>query len=413
MAREFGRILSAIWADRDFLALGQEEQRFYMFLLSQPNLNQAGVLPVTVRRWSSAASDLSAVGVERLLTELDRERFVVWDHNTEELLIRTFVRNDKVYRQPKVMLAMVSDAAEIVSLRLRMALLAELDRIPLDEVSSTPPPKGGPSARQIVDGCMETLRRTLFVPDYTPDPPRQETHAGRVRETLSGTHADTAAEGHPDPSGEAQHGRIEVSNALAPVDNYETAGQDADGKGIGNPSGNPHAGAGAHSPALAPAPAPAYLSLNSASQLPLPSLVESEPLAPLAEKLPNFEDFWTSWPRKVGKAAAQKAWTKAVGKQRANPVAIVDACRSYAERCCLTGQDPTYIPHASTWLNRGSWDDDLDAVIPLGPGMAPTTAPPMPPHCGHCDPANRWIELPDGSYDRCPDCNPDAIRSRT
>lgn len=137
------------------------------------------------------------------------------------------------------------------------------------------------------------------------------------------------------------------------------------------------------------------------------------PLAPLAESVPNFEDFWKSWPRKVGRAAAQKAWTKAVSKQRANPVAIVDACRSYAERCRLTGQDPTYIPHASTWLNRGSWDDDLDAVIPLGPGMAPTAAPPMPPHCGRCDPANRWIELPDGSYDRCPDCNPDAIRSRT
>lgn len=137
------------------------------------------------------------------------------------------------------------------------------------------------------------------------------------------------------------------------------------------------------------------------------------PLAPLAEKPPNFEDFWTSWPRKVGKAAAQKAWTKAVTKQRASPAAILAASRSYAERCRLTGQDPTYIPHASTWLNRASWDDDLDAVIPLGPGMAPTTAPPMPPHCGHCDPANRWIELPDGSYDRCPDCNPDAIRSRT
>lgn len=140
----------------------------------------------------------------------------------------------------------------------------------------------------------------------------------------------------------------------------------------------------------------------------------AEPLAPLAEKAPKFEDFWNSWPRKVGKAAAQKAWTKAVTRQRASPAAILAASQSYAERCRLTGQDPQFIPHAATWLNRGSWEDDLDAVIPLGPGVPrPSPVAELPPHCGHCDPANRWIELPDGSYARCPDCNPDAIRSRT
>jgi len=285
MARDHGRILSAIWSDRDFLALGQEEQRFYMFLLSQPNLNQAGVLPVTVRRWSFAAADLSAAGVERLLAELDRERFVVWDQDTEELLIRTFVRNDKVYRQPKVMLAMVADAAEIVSSRLRMTLLAELDRIPLDEVSSTPPPKGGLSALEVVTGCLETLRRTLFVPDYNPDPPQRETHTERVRETLPETHAGTAAQGVPNASAASRNDIGEGRSAHQPVDNCEPADQSTNGKGIGNPSGNPHAGAGAHSPAPAPAPAPTptkELPLDAPTRPPLLTVVPSEPLAPLA-----------------------------------------------------------------------------------------------------------------------------------
>jgi len=365
MARDHGRILSAIWSDRDFLALGQEEQRFYMFLLSQPNLNQAGVLPVTVRRWSFAAADLSAAGVERLLAELDRERFVVWDQDTEELLIRTFVRNDKVYRQPKVMLAMVADAAEIVSSRLRMTLLAELDRIPLDEVSSTPPPKGGLSALEVVTGCLETLRRTLFVPDYNPDPPQRETHTERVRETLPETHAGTAAQGVPNAFAAPRNDVGEGQSAHRPVDNYEPADQGANGKGIGNPSGNPHAGAGAHSPAPAPAPAPAIkLSLNSPTQPPLLTVVPSEPLAPLAERPADlFDEFWNAYPRHVGKAKAKTTFATKV-KNGADPIAVVAAARSYADRCRTTKQDPQFIPHPTTWLNRESWTDDLDEALP-------------------------------------------------
>jgi hypothetical protein len=365
MAREFGRVLSAIWSDRDFLALSQEQQRFYMFLLSQPNLNQAGVLPVTVRRWAASAADLSAAEVEGLLYELDRWRFVVWDQGTEELLIRTYVRNDKVYRQPKVMLAMVSDAAEIVSPRLRMTLLAEVERIPLDEIPPTAPPKGGPSARQVVAGCLETLRRTLFVPDYTPDPQQLETHPERVRETLPGTHTGTAAQGVLNDSIEARNGRAGDRSGSRPVDNCDTADQSLDAKGIGNPSRNPHAGAGTHSPAPAPAPAPApSLSLNLPTQPPLLALVESEPLAPLAERPPDlFEEFWTAYPRHVGKAKAKTAFATKV-KNGADPGAVVGAARSYAERCLATKQDPQFIPHPTTWLNRESWGDDLNEALP-------------------------------------------------
>lgn len=85
----------------------------------------------------------------------------------------------------------------------------------------------------------------------------------------------------------------------------------------------------------------------------------------------GFDEFWTYWPRKVSKADAEKAWNKAI-KSRADPAAIVKAAASYAERCQLIKQDPKFIPHPATWLNRGSWGDDLDAVLPLPPQRAPT-----------------------------------------
>lgn len=96
----------------------------------------------------------------------------------------------------------------------------------------------------------------------------------------------------------------------------------------------------------------------------------STPAAPESAQT-GFDEFWNHWPRKVSKADAEKAWDKAV-KARADTAAIVKAAASYAERCQLTRQDPKFIPHPATWLNRKSWNDDLNAVLPLPSQRTPT-----------------------------------------
>src|SRR5258708_6217558 len=101
MARGHGRILTSIWEDADFLALTQQQQRLYLFLISQPNLNHAGLLPLTLRRWAGKAAGLTAVELDEHLAALAAARFIVMDEDTEELLIRSFVRNDGVWKQPK------------------------------------------------------------------------------------------------------------------------------------------------------------------------------------------------------------------------------------------------------------------------------------------------------------------------
>ena len=77
-----------------------------------------------------------------------------------------------------------------------------------------------------------------------------------------------------------------------------------------------------------------------------------------------FNDFWAAYPRKVGKNAARKAWTAAL-KGGADPQAIGLALA--AQRW---PDDPQFIPHPSTWLNGGRWQDDPTAAAP------PRTAPP-------------------------------------
>jgi hypothetical protein len=209
MARGHGRILTSIWDDADFLELDEQEQRLYLFLISQPNLNHAGLLDLTLRRWSRKARGLTSAELEKLLQALEAARFIVVDDDTEELLIRSFIRNDGVWRMPKVMGAMVAGALEISSRRLRRALLAEVDRIPLEELSDEPGARG-PSIRQQVAEHIETLRKAFWEPNSTP------TQGG------SGTPSETPSDTPPEGDGEegpkgSTCGRAPASHAHSPA----------------------------------------------------------------------------------------------------------------------------------------------------------------------------------------------------
>lgn len=209
MARGHGRILSTIWEDNDFIALDRAQQGTYLFLISQPNLNHAGLLPLTLRRWSRKAHGLTTAGLEKTLAELDAARFIVLDDDTEELLIRSFIRNDGVWRQPRVMGAAVSGALEISSRLLRRALLEEMNRIPLCELSDDPGTRAV-SIRQEVEGHIDTLRRAFWEPE--PDP------SARLREAPAEGVAEAPREGPAEggPQG-STHVRAEASRALSPT----------------------------------------------------------------------------------------------------------------------------------------------------------------------------------------------------
>lgn len=218
MARGHGRILTSIWEDSDFIALEEKEQRLYLFLISQPNLNHAGLLDLTLRRWARKARGLTSAELEKTLQALEADRFIVMDEDTEELLIRSFVRNDGVWKQPKVMGAMVSGALEISSWRLRAALLAEMDRIPLEELSGEPTKKRdgtqGPSIRQQVVEHIETLRKAFGNPPTDPNRRGYGTPSAPPSGPPSDTPPKAPSEGEPKGS---TRGRAPASRAHSPA----------------------------------------------------------------------------------------------------------------------------------------------------------------------------------------------------
>jgi hypothetical protein len=137
VARSEARLLTEIWEDRDFLALTDSAQRLFMFLISQPDLAHSGVIALRERRWSRKSSDGNLAGIEKALTDLAAARFLVVDWDSEEILIRSLIRRDRIFKQPNVMRAAVDNVPLIESQLILRALCVEMERIRQDNTDLT------------------------------------------------------------------------------------------------------------------------------------------------------------------------------------------------------------------------------------------------------------------------------------
>lgn len=231
MARSEARILVEIWDDDDFLALSPNAQRLFMFLLSQRDLAHTGVLALRERRWARQASGLTVQSITDALTELAAARFVVVDEDAEELLIRSFIRRDKVYRQPNVLraardhLPLISSAIILDAVRVELRRIAEAD--------------------DLGDKCAPILVEMLnILGDPPPNPPATlpETPAEPSREPLANPSGPEAAGEDPrgNPSRKATRGAlgdrgvVTVVSTDSPIPEAPNPGGTAPLKGSGS-----------------------------------------------------------------------------------------------------------------------------------------------------------------------------------
>lgn len=71
-----------------------------------------------------------------------------------------------------------------------------------------------------------------------------------------------------------------------------------------------------------------------------------------------FEAVWKKYPRKEGKAIAEKAYVSAI-KGGEDPKVISDAVDRFAR--ARAGADPRYTPHGGTWFYQRRWLDEPQA----------------------------------------------------
>jgi hypothetical protein len=73
-----------------------------------------------------------------------------------------------------------------------------------------------------------------------------------------------------------------------------------------------------------------------------------------------FNEFWSMYPRKVSKRAAEKAWLKLTLQEQSD---ALEALPNHIKYWKLKNTETEYVPHAATWINQGRWEDELDMTV--------------------------------------------------
>lgn len=130
MARDHARIRLDIWADDDFRDLPALSQWLYFHLVTHPDLSFCGVTDWRPARIAAVTAELAAHDVEYAASFLEdcseHPPFVVIDRDSEETLIRSWVKHDGLVSSPNLTKALVKSYAGTASSTLRAVLVGQL-----------------------------------------------------------------------------------------------------------------------------------------------------------------------------------------------------------------------------------------------------------------------------------------------
>lgn len=127
MARSEARLKFGIWRS-GLDGLSKDAKLMYAVLLTEPTLNHCGVGAVRLSRWARDAS-MSLEETEKALSELADSQHVLIDEDTEEVFVRSFMRNDEVEKQPYVLKGALREAVQASSPAIRLSIAGELRKM--------------------------------------------------------------------------------------------------------------------------------------------------------------------------------------------------------------------------------------------------------------------------------------------
>ena len=70
-----------------------------------------------------------------------------------------------------------------------------------------------------------------------------------------------------------------------------------------------------------------------------------------------FDMFWSAYPRKIGKEKARTSFKSAMKKTTLEAMLAAIEAQKQSDQWQRDGGQ--YIPHPSTWLNQGRWEDEV------------------------------------------------------
>jgi hypothetical protein len=82
----------------------------------------------------------------------------------------------------------------------------------------------------------------------------------------------------------------------------------------------------------------------------------------------GFDVWWSAYPKRVGKSTTKAAYARAVKKLGSDSAAagatLLEKLQAHVALWRKNSEFPRYVPHPTTWLNQGRWDDELETAAP-------------------------------------------------
>ena len=126
MARSYGRIDVQRFHDTDWRALPLAEKAVFDMMLTHPKLSLCGALDLKYGSLCGYAPELDVDALSGHLEALEAARFIAVDWDTDEAVIRTFVRHDGVLQNQNLGKGMWSAWIAVESPHLRKVVLDNL-----------------------------------------------------------------------------------------------------------------------------------------------------------------------------------------------------------------------------------------------------------------------------------------------
>jgi hypothetical protein len=159
-------IRESIWRDKDFRRLSRNAQCTYLQLVSQKDLDCAGLLTLHISFLAKGCDEITADDILVDLKVLEKDRFVFFDQDTDELFIRSYMRTAGVVKSPNIFKSALKSARMVESPKLRVEVAAELLRLHRKEASDLAD-ELNPSETLRPDPTNPSGTRTLSEPSST------------------------------------------------------------------------------------------------------------------------------------------------------------------------------------------------------------------------------------------------------
>lgn len=127
--RQYALIHRAILDDPSWRCLTRSQQNLYLLLLLKLSTNLCGVVDWRPKKLAVNASDMTVETIEADAVVLEKKLYIVRDEDTDEVLIRSFLRNDAPLKSSKTAIAVRSSYTDTASLKLRGVIVFELQRL--------------------------------------------------------------------------------------------------------------------------------------------------------------------------------------------------------------------------------------------------------------------------------------------